>query len=87
MNAKTYGQIMTESIHEHINERMTSLGYDQSQEKVARAVILEFVRRVEERAAELERSGANQIECGITEKWANLFDAFEQLSTEIKEAK
>ena len=54
---------------------------------IKRDAVLDFIKSVEDRAAELERIGDNSCEYGITEKWANLFDAFEQLSKEIKEAK
>lgn len=54
---------------------------------IKRDAVLDFIKRVEDRAAELERIGENKHEWGVTEDWANLFDAFEQLSKEIKEAK
>jgi len=81
MTAKTYGQILTEETVKRINDRMTSDGYDKAQEEIARAVILEFVRRVEERA----QSFSDDLDVPI---WAsNIYEkAFLQLSTKLKEA-
>lgn len=82
MNAKTYGQILTEETAKRINDRMTTDGYEKSQEEISRAVILEFVMRVEERA----QSFSDDSDIPI---WAvNTYEkAFLQLSTELKEAK
>ena len=87
MNAKNYGQVLRDDMDNGTEFDRLSLVSDATFERCARAVILEFVRRVEERAEELERIGENKHEWGVTEDWSNLFDAFEQLSKEIKEAK
>ncbi len=83
MNAKTYGQVLENELDkngEHIF-RISEIGND-CMERCARAVILEFVMRVEERA----QSFSDDSDIPI---WAvNTYEkAFLQLSTELKEAK
>jgi len=81
--SKTYGQILTEESCKRINERMTTLGYDESQEEVARAVILEFVKRVEEES--LLQSYSDIQADGDADCWH--LSAFRKLAAELKEAK
>ena len=85
MNAKTYGQILTEETVKRINDRMTSDGYDKAQEEIARAVILEFVRRVDERAEELSNKPGPRSFYHTFEN--DMVNAFTILSTKLKEAK
>lgn len=83
MNAKTYGQILTEETVKRINDRMTSDGYDKAQEEIARAVILEFVKRVEEES--LLQSYSDIQADGDADCWH--LSAFRKLAAELKEAK
>lgn len=82
MSTKTYGQVLRDELDSRTEGMRVSL-YDQSVfDQVARAVLLEFVRRVEERA----QSFSDDSDIPI---WAvNTYEkAFLQLSTELKEAK
>lgn len=82
MNAKTYGEILKDALTDDPEIGRLLFVPDESFERCARAVILEFVMRVEERA----QSFSDDSDIPI---WAvNTYEkAFLQLSTELKEAK
>ena len=85
MNAKTYGQVLENELDkngEHIF-RISEIGND-CMEQVARAVILEFVRRVEEES--LSRTRDLDTEARSASANAHLM-AFDQLAHKLKEAK
>ena len=81
MNAKTYGQVLLDEMENGTEFERLSLVRDETMERCARAVILEFVMRVEERA----QSFSDDSDIPI---WAvNTYEkAFLQLSTELKES-
>lgn len=82
MNAKTYGQVLMGELNAHVEGLRLSIADSNALERCARAVLLEFVSRVEERA----QSFSDDSDIPI---WAvNTYEkAFLQLSTELKEAK
>lgn len=85
MNAKTYGQVLLDEMENGTEFDRLSLVSDATFERCARTVILEFVRRVEELQEEIADSGDYDDAPNIYHETKPM--AFDQLSTELKEAK
>lgn len=82
MNAKTYGQIVSESAFEKYHMDIDHI----EGEFIARAVILEFIRRVEESYNEHRPKDDSWMKTAFADEVA-LTRAYRKLSNEIKEAK
>ena len=83
MNAKTYGPLLRAVMDIEDEFERLSLVSDETMERCARAVILEFVRRVEDEALKISYSdiqGEADADC-----WH--LSAFRKLAAELKEAK
>lgn len=83
MNAKTYGQVLLDEMENGTEFERLSLVRDETMERCARAVILEFVRRVEDESLKISYSdiqGEADADC-----WH--LSAFRKLAAELKEAK
>lgn len=83
MNAKTYGEILKDALTDDPEIGRLLFVPDESFERCARAVILEFVRRVEDEALKISYSdiqGEEDADC-----WH--LSAFRKLAAELKEAK
>lgn len=78
--SKTYGQVLLDAMEQSGPFDDLSLVEDEMFDGLARAVILEFVKRVEERAKQTQHwRGRGEDEA--------IAAAFEELSDELKEAK
>ena len=83
MNAKTYGKALMGELNAHVEGLRLSIADSNALERCARAVILEFVRRVEDEALKISYSdiqGEADADC-----WH--LSAFRKLAAELKEAK
>ena len=88
MNSKTYGQILIDGVNSEMFIRDRQFLYsEEAHERIARAVILEFIRRVEEEALAWQEDVCFNEEIVWENKIRALGQAFRKLSTEIKEAK
>lgn len=85
MNAKTYGQVLFDVMDETNEFHCMGLVDAEIFEQVARAVILEAFRRVEERAEAKENGETVKPFYKHSEDY--LADAFYLLAAELKEAK
>lgn len=86
MTAKTYGQVLKDALTDDPEIGRLLFVPDESFERCARAVILEFVRRVEEREYNTPEPDDYYGNEGFYSHKL-LADAFRELSTELKEAK
>jgi len=84
--SKTYGQVLLDEMYEGIHFERLSMVPEEEFDRCARAVILEFVRRVEERMGAIEGNAEMHLTIAETRSIA-LGKAFDQVSTELKEAK
>lgn len=90
MTAKTYGQVLLDAMEQETDFNRSaiaqlSLVSDATFERCARAVILEFVRRVEFKASEIVASG--DFEDPPYTYSVTTAEAFDMLHSELQEAK
>lgn len=84
--SKTYGQVLQEECDKRFDSVFLHCDTDGLVEDVARAVILEFVKRVEERASNDLKGRNAAMDYPYTQDVC-VRNAFCELSTELKEAK
>ena len=87
MNAETYGKILLNAMEKSGPFDRLSLVEDETFDELARAVILEFVRRVEERGQTLLNDYSFYAAWHSEVEEQALIHAYQQISNEIKEAK
>ncbi len=81
--SKTYGQVLLDEMYEGIHFERLSMVPEEEFDRCARAVILEFVRRVEEES--LIQSYSDIQADADANCWH--LSAFRKLAAELKEAK
>jgi hypothetical protein len=85
--SKTYGQVLLDEMEQSIHFDRLSLVPDAEFDRCARAVLLEFVRRVEEKKDEILKSPGHYSAWYDEPEEQALIQAFNQLSAELKETK
>lgn len=85
--SKTYGDILQEECDKRFDSVFLHCDTDGLLEEVARALLLEFVKRVEEKKDEILKFPGHYSAWYDEPEEQALIQAFNQLSTELREAK